>query len=139
MGSFDAVVESLVRPMISFRRKSPDRLDVTAQFVCHDYTRFAKAGDQSRKEALGSFGISARLYKDIQHVPVRINRSPQPLLCAVDRNNDFIQMPFIRSGGTVTLDTIGKMPTKSVHPFAHGFPADDYTTFSQQVLDVRRA
>lgn len=30
LGSFDAVVEPFVRPMISFRRKSPDRLDVTA-------------------------------------------------------------------------------------------------------------
>ncbi len=58
MGSFDAVVEPLLRPMISFRRKSPDRFDVTAQLVRHDDTRLAEPGYQSRKEALGSFGIS---------------------------------------------------------------------------------
>ena len=48
-------------------------------------------------------------------------------------------MPFVGSGGTVTLDAIGEMPAKPVHPFAHGFPADGYTAFSQQILDVRRA
>ena len=30
MGTFDTVVEPLVRPMISFRRNSPDRFDITA-------------------------------------------------------------------------------------------------------------
>lgn len=139
MRSFDAVVEPFVRPKISFRRKSPDRLDVTAQFDRHDDTRFAKAGDQPRKETLGDFGISARLNKDIQHVPVRIDRPLQPLLHAVDRNDDFVQMPIVGSGGTVMLDAIGKMPTKPVRPFAHGFPADGYTAFSQQILDARRA
>ena len=64
--------------------------DVTAQFVRHDNTRFAKAGDQPRKKTLGSFGVSARLHKDIQHVPVRIHRAPQPLLHAVDRNDNFV-------------------------------------------------
>ena len=87
MGTFDAVVEPFVRPMIRLRRKSPDRFDVTAQFVSHDDTRFAKAGDQPRKETLGSFGIAARLNKDIQHVPVRVDRPPQPLLHAVDRTD----------------------------------------------------
>ena len=125
--------------MISFRRKNPDRFNVTAQFVRHNDTRFAKAGDQPSKETLGSFGVSTRLHKDIQHVPVRIHCAPQPLLCAVDRNNDFVQMPFVGSSGTVTLDAIGKMLTKPVHPFAHGFPTDSYTAFSKQVLDIRRA
>ncbi|GLQ29185.1 hypothetical protein GCM10007927_39880 [Sulfitobacter pacificus] len=48
-------------------------------------------------------------------------------------------MPFVCSGGAVTLDAIGEMPAKSIHPFAHGFPADGYIAFSQQILDVRRA
>ena len=116
MGPLDAVVEPFVRAMISFRRKSPDRLDVTAQFVCHDDTQFAKAGNQPRKEALGGFGISVRLNKDRQHVPVRIHRPTQPLLHAVDQNDDFVQMPFVCGGGAVTLDAIGKcLPNRFTH------------------------
>jgi hypothetical protein len=34
----------------------------------HDDTRLSKAGDQPRKETLGSFGVSARLHKDIQQI-----------------------------------------------------------------------
>ena len=105
----------------------------------HDDTRFAKAGDQPRKETLGSFGIAARLNKDIEHVPVCIHRPPQPNFDAVNRHHNFIKMPFVCSGGTVTLDAIGKMLTKPVHPFAQGFAADGYTAFSQKILHIRRA
>jgi hypothetical protein len=71
MRSLDVVVKPFVCPMISFGRKGPDRFDVIAQFIRHNETRFAKAGDQSRKETLGSFGVSAWLHKDIQRVPAR--------------------------------------------------------------------
>ncbi len=76
MRTLDAVVEPFVCPMIRFWREGPDRFDVTAQLVRHDGTLFAKASDQPCKETLGSFGVSARLHKDIQHVPVRIHRTP---------------------------------------------------------------
>jgi glucose dehydrogenase len=74
-----------------------------------------------------------------QHVPVRIHRTRQPLLYAVDRHDGFVQMPFVGCSGTVTLHASGKMPAKPVHPCAHAFPADGHTAFSQQSLDVRRA
>ena len=135
----NAVIETFVSPMISFRRKGPDRLDIAAQFVCHDDTRFVKAGDQPGKETPGSFGISARLRKDIEHIAVCIHRPPQPDFDAVDRYHNFIKLPFVCNGGTVTLDAIGEMSAKSVHPFAHGFPADGYTALSQKVLHIRRA
>lgn len=105
----------------------------------HDDTRLAKAGDQPPKETPGSFGVSARLHKDIQHVPVRIHRPPQRLLHAVDQNDDFVQMPLVGSSGAVTFDATGEMPAKSVHPFAHGFAAGGYTAFGKKILDVRSA
>ena len=124
MRTLNAIVEPFVCLMISFRRKSPDRPDIAAQFVRHDDTRFAKAGDQPRKETLGSFGNSAQQKKDCQHVPVRIHRSPPPLLHVVDRNEDFVQVPFVCSGRTVTFDAIEEMPVISVYPSAHGFWAN---------------
>lgn len=50
--------------MISFMHKGPDRFGVTAQFVLHDDTRFAKASDQPRMETLGSFSVPTRLHKE---------------------------------------------------------------------------
>lgn len=32
-----------------------------------------------------------------------------------------------------------EMPTKPVHPFANGFPADDYASLGEQILYIRRA
>lgn len=32
-----------------------------------------------------------------------------------------------------------EMSTKPVHPFANGFPADDYASLGEQVLYIRRA
>ncbi|OWU67635.1 hypothetical protein ATO3_25900 [Marinibacterium profundimaris] len=31
------------------------------------------------------------------------------------------------------------MPTKPVHPFAYGFPADDYASLGEEILHIRRA
>lgn len=70
--------------MISFRRKGPDRLDIAAQFVCHDDTRFVKAGDQPGKETPGSFGIAARLHKDIEHIAVCIHRAERETMIGPD-------------------------------------------------------
>ena len=61
MEPFDAVVVSFVRPMIGFRRKSPDRFYVTAQFIRHNKTRLSKAAIQSSKETLGIFGFEVEI------------------------------------------------------------------------------
>ena len=90
-------------PDDQLQAQEPGSFDVTAQFVSYDDTGFAKTGGQPHEETLGSFGVSARLHKDIQHVPVRIHRSPQPLLHVVDRNEDFVQMPLPAAVGRSSL------------------------------------
>ncbi|SHL94323.1 hypothetical protein SAMN05444398_107180 [Roseovarius pacificus] len=116
-----------------------ERFDIASQLVRHDDTRFAKAGYQPSEETLCCLGVSPWLHWDVQNVAVRIHCSPKPYLHTVDREDNFVQVPFIGSGGTVALDAIGEMPAKPVYPFAHGFPADRNDALGQQILDIRRA
>lgn len=46
--------------------------------------------------------VSVWLDRNIQHLPARIRRPPQPMLHAVDRNDGFVRMPFICSSGAIT-------------------------------------
>ena len=137
--AFNAVVEPFVSAVVSLRGQLTDRFDIAAQLIRDDNAGLAKTGDQSSKEALSRFGVSPWLHQNVEHIPVPVNRPPQPHLHAIDRDHDFIKVPLVRRRRPVTLNTTGEMLTKPVHPFAYGFPADDYASFGKQVLNIRRA
>lgn len=139
MRAFDPVVQTLVRPVVNFRRNIPDRLEIAPQLVRYHDTGLAEPVDQPRQKSPFCFGVPARLYKDIQRVAVRIYRPPEPNLHAIDRDDNFIQVPFVSSCKPVASDAISEMPAKPVHPFAHCLAADDNTAFGQQILEVGRA
>ncbi|SMD09127.1 hypothetical protein SAMN06295998_12916 [Primorskyibacter flagellatus] len=61
------------------------------------------------------------------------------MLLATDRDNDFVQMPFVVGAGAIAPDAIRNMPTKSIDTQPDGFPADNHAPLSQKVLDVSRA
>ncbi len=139
MGSFDPVVQALVRPMISIRHEVADRPDVTAQLVGDHDPRRAKPVDQPLQEPAGGLCITLLLHENVEHIPIRVDCPPKPELHAIDRNNDFIQVPFVTGARPVALDAIGEMAAKPVHPVPDGFPADHHAAFGQQILDICRA
>ena len=60
-------------------------------------------------EALGGFGISARLNENIEHVAVGVYCAPEPMLHAIDRNHDLIEVPLVIRPWPVAADATGKM------------------------------
>lgn len=139
MGSFDPVVQTLVRPMITIRHEVADRPDLTAQLVGDHDPRRAKPVDQPLQEPAGGLCITLLLHENVEHIPIRVDCPPKPELHAIDRNNDFIQVPFVTGARPVALDAIGEMAAKPVHPVPDGFPADHHAAFGQQILDICRA
>lgn len=139
MGSFDLVVQALVRTMISVRRKVADRPDVTAQLVGDHDPRRAMPVDQPLQEPAGGLRITLLLHENVEHVPIRVDCPPEPELHAIDRNNDFIQVPFVTGAGPVALDARGEMAPEPVRPIPVGFPANQHAAFRKQILDIRRA
>lgn len=77
----------------------------------------APALQQFAHQALGRLGISAALYKNLQDETVLIHSAPQPVLLATDRNNGFIDVPFIAEPtGRAAADLIGESsPNFSAH------------------------
>ena len=79
MGVLNPVIQALVSAMISIWRKSPNRLGVIAQFVCHHDPGFAVLRDQRAKETSGCPGIPTRLNQDVEHVSIPVNLPPEPV------------------------------------------------------------
>jgi len=125
--------------MICARCHIPDRFEIAAQLVRDHDTGFTEPVDQPCQETPCSLGVSLWLNENIKHVAVRVDRPPEPVFSAVDRDDDLIQVPFVGRGRSVTHDTIGKVAAKAVHPFPDRFPADHNTPIGEKVLDIRRA
>ena len=125
--------------MICARCQVPDRPEITAQLVRDDDTGFTEPVDQPCQKTSCSLGVALWLNEYIKHVAVRVDRPPKPVFCAVDRDDDLIQMPFVDRGRSVAPDTIGKVAAKAIHPFPDRFPADHHTPIGEKVLDIRRA
>jgi hypothetical protein len=53
------------------------------------------------------FCISAGLDKDIHNIAVAVDGLPQPKLLSADRDNNFIEMPFVSWSRPVTPDDCG--------------------------------
>ena len=122
--------------MISIRHEVADRPDVTAQLVGDHDPRRAKPVDQPLQEPAGGLCITLLLHENVEHIPIRVDCPPKPELHAIDRNNDFIQVPFVTGARPVALDAIGEMAAKPVHPLPYGLPADQYAPLGQKILDI---
>ena len=137
--ALDPVIDPFVGAVVGVRGQLTDRFDIAAQLVRDDNAGLAKTDDQLFQKPLGRFGASPWLHQNVEHIPIPIHGPPQPHLHAIDRHDDFIEVPLICRSGPVALDTICEMPTKPVHPFANRFPADDYASLGEQIFYIRRA
>jgi len=135
--ALNPVIDPFVGAVVGIRSQLPDRFDIAAQLVRDDNAGLAKTGDQLPQEAPGRFGVSPWLHQNVEHITIPINRPPQPHLNTVDWDHDFIEVPFVSRYRPVALHSTGEMPTKPVHPFANGFPADDYASLGEQILYIR--
>lgn len=125
--------------MIRVRGEITDRHDIAAQFVCDYNAWIAETGHQPLHETPCRFGVSMRLYENVQNVTVCIDCPPEPEFHTSDRHDNFVQVPFVRRCRAVTFDTIRKVVSKSVHPLPDSLPTDDHSVIRQQVFNIRRA
>ena len=139
VAAFDPVVQPLVGAVIGFWRKGPDRRVVAAQLVRHDDPGLAIARYQLLEETLGRLRIAAPLHENIHNIAIAVDGPPEPVMNAVDRNHDLVEMPFVVRSRTIAPDAACEMPTEPVDPQPHRLAADDNAALGQQILDIRRA
>ena len=70
---------------------------------------------------------------------VCIHRPPKPVFPTIDRNDNFVQMPFIGSLGPVSPDAIREMAAKAVDPLPDRFPTDHHTALREQIFNIGSA
>src|SRR5215813_5669097 len=102
---------------------------VAFEFVSDDHARHVSQSlEQLTKESLRRFLIPAALHQDIQHVPVLIHRPPQIVPFPLDRQKDFIHLPFVTGSETAATELIRIRLAKFAAPLTngligHGYPA----------------
>ena len=126
-------------PVVSVRGQCFNRFDITAQFVGDDDPWFAKPCNQSLENPLGSFGIPAGLYKNIENVSIRVDRTPQPMFLVTDRDHNFVHVPLVVRQRTIPSNAICEVSAKAIDPQPDRFPADNHTPSCQQVFNICRA
>ena len=62
-----------------------------------------------------------RWTKDVEHKAILIDGAPQPMLLPRDRDNDFVQMPFVAASGRALAELRGERLAELLSPLAHGF------------------
>ena len=80
-------------------------------FGDHDARRRDRPFHELCYEPLGCKGFSSALDQDIENEPILVDGVPQPVRFASDRDDDFVQMPFIaactstqaRDGGLLSI------------------------------------
>jgi hypothetical protein len=59
---------------------------------------------QTLQQALGGLGVAARLNDFVEHIAVLINRPPEPVLLARDRDHDLVEMPDVAAAWRLALE-----------------------------------
>src|SRR3984957_3808552 len=82
-------------------------------------------------EPLRRAAVSAALDEDVEDKAILIDGAPEPMLLARDRDEDFVQMPFVAARGSPLADLISEPLAELLSPLAHGLvghanPAGQY-------------
>ncbi len=93
----------------------------------HHDPGLAELRDQSAKETPGRLGIEVRLNQDAEHISIAVNRPTEPVFHTTNDNHHLIKMPLVVGLWPVPANAAHEMPTKTVHPVADRFPADENT------------
>ena len=113
---------------------------VAGQLVGNDHPRhILQALEQLTEESLGGVAVSARLDQHIEHVPVLVDRPPQVMQCAVDFDEDLVEMPLVAGPGPPSAQLVGVGLPKLGAPPADRLVTHHDTAFEHHLLDFTEA
>jgi len=91
------------------------------------------------KEAHGGSAIAARLDQDVEEVAVLVHGPPQILLSAVDRHEDFIQIPRVAQLASSAPQLPRVVESESLTPVADCFVRDGDASLREQIFHITEA
>ena len=100
------IVKPLVRAVLDFWHDLAPGGSIGAELVGdHSPGWAALLPQQTLQQALGRLGVAAVLDDLIEHIAVLINRPPQPVLLARDRDHDLIEVPDVAAARRLAPET----------------------------------
>src|SRR5271165_942165 len=105
----------------------------------HHPWRAGLLSDQLAQEFFGGAAVPTGLNQSVKNEAIGVDRAPEPMLLAVDRDHDLIEMPFVAELRSPTPDLVGVDPAEFLRPRPHCLVADDDPARRQQIFDHPQA
>ncbi len=116
--------------------KFPNRCTVTPELVgVNDFWRGVLTKEPS-EEHTGRLRVPVRLKQDVEHRPVLIHRTPQPMFGSSDRHAHFVEIPARTSTGFALPQFFREQRRELDVPLPHGLETDHDAALMEEFLDI---
>jgi hypothetical protein len=137
VGVFRPMVQVAVLPVFDARQELLLGRPVAFQPIGDDDPWHVPAAfEELAEKLLGGRLMTAPLHKDIQYTAVLIDRPPQIMASALNREKHLIEMPFVTWSGTPAPKLIRILLPKLAAPLANGFIGHRDPTREEQLFDI---
>ncbi len=137
MRDFSAVIGVLVRDVDHRRHHDAAGCWVAPQLVRDQPARDTSlALQQLPEESDSGSPISSRLHEDVEDVAVLIDGAPQILSAALQRHEQFVEMPRIAEVATAFPESSGVSTTECSTPLTNGLVSDRDPALGEEVFDI---
>jgi len=94
---------------------------------------------ETLQQALGSLGVASALDDLIENIAVLINRPPQPVFLARDRDHDFVEMPDITTVRSLAPEAASVRRSELQRPSADRLIGHNDAALEQHLLNQPQA
>jgi hypothetical protein len=105
----------------------------------HSPGRTALLAQETPQQALGGLGVASALDDLIENLAVLINRPPQPVFLARDRDHDFVEMPDVATAWCLAPEAASVRRPELQRPPADSLIGHDDAALEQHFLDQPQA
>jgi len=140
VGVLGPIVQPLVLAMLDPKVHLRFRGSVGSELVCDHHTwRRDRAFQKPLHKPQRRRGVPSPLDEDVENEAVLVDRAPEPVCFASDREDDFIHVPFVAASRRPPADLVGERLTEFLSPLAHGLIGHTDPTRSKHLLDHPQA
>jgi len=135
-----SIVEHFVLSMLEFQAQFTTCGSVGTKFVCDDDTWDTHLfANELTQKPLGGVAVASVLNQNIENEAVLIYGAPQPMLLAIDRDDDLVEMLLVAQARSAAADFVGEVPAELLGPAPNRFTADDDPPRRQKIFDHSQA
>jgi hypothetical protein len=134
------IVQSFVLAMLDAKVHLCPRRGVGSELVGdHDARRRVGGLEELRHEPARRAAVSSTLNQNVEHEAVLIYRTPQPVWLSGDRNDDFVEMPFVAARRSPLADLVRERLAELHRSLAHRLVAHANAPLREHLLDHAKA